>query len=235
MSNGETNSRKDPWAHLVTGDLEEIQIYVEDIVDLAELDLDVELERERDALVVNLVGPDADMLLDYGGETLDAFQILLGKIIPRKFGTTLRILMDSNGYRIAHERELIEIAMRAAKKVSESGQLEELSPMNSMERRIVHLALADVAGITTTSTGEGDGTAGGDDTAAGEPHETSAAMKTPTGRARDTLRISSLASGGIARVRATILGLAVAAGGIACGGLGQGSLTASGATPQLAA
>ena len=41
MSNGETKSKKDPWAHLVTGDLEEIQIYVEDIVDLVWLEAKV--------------------------------------------------------------------------------------------------------------------------------------------------------------------------------------------------
>lgn len=144
------------WAHLETGPLDDIQEYVEDFVDMMGAELDVELERERDALVVQLVGPDSDMLLDYGGEVLDAMQVVLGKVIPRKFGTTLRILVDSNGYRLAHERELIEIAFRTAEKVRKSGEPHELSPMNSMERRIVHLALSEEEGIVTESTGEGD-------------------------------------------------------------------------------
>lgn len=155
-SDGNARSTKDRWAELETGPLDDIQEYVEDFVDMMEAELDVELSRERDALVVNLVGPDGDMLLDYGGEVLDALQVVLGKILPRKFGTTLRVLVDSNGYRLLHERELIEIALRMAEKVRSSGSPEELSPMNSMERRIVHLALSDEDGICTESTGEGD-------------------------------------------------------------------------------
>ena len=146
----------DQWADLETGNLDDILEYVEDFVDMMGTELDVELERERDALVVNLIGPDSQMLLEYGGEVLDAMQVVLGKILPRKFGTTLRVLMDANGYRIAHERELIEIAHRMADKVRQSGEPEELSPMNSMERRIVHMALAGVEGVVTESTGEGD-------------------------------------------------------------------------------
>ena len=152
----EAGGTDDMWAHLETGPLDEIQEYVEDFLDMMGAELDVELSRERDALVVDLVGPDSDMLLDYGGEVLDAMQIVIGKILPRKFGTTLRVLVDSNGYRLAHERELIEIARRAAEKVRSSGKLQELSPMNSMERRIVHLALSGEDGIATESTGEGD-------------------------------------------------------------------------------
>jgi spoIIIJ-associated protein len=146
----------DMWADLQTGNLDDILEYVEDFVDMMGTDLDVELERERDALVVNLIGPDSQMLLDYGGEVLDAMQVVLGKILPRKFGTTLRVLMDADGFRVAHERELIELARRLADKVRETGEHEELSPMNSMERRIVHMALSNEEGVVTESTGEGD-------------------------------------------------------------------------------
>ncbi|HXI04154.1 MAG TPA: R3H domain-containing nucleic acid-binding protein [Candidatus Saccharimonadales bacterium] len=156
MSESRTDGGEDRWAHLESGSLEEIQYYVEDLVDLAALELDVELHRERDALIVDLVGPDSDLLLDYAGETLEAFQVLLGKILPRKFGTTLRVLVDTKNYRLSREHELIEIAHRSAEKVRASGRAVELSPMNSMERRIVHLALGDEDGIETSSTGEGE-------------------------------------------------------------------------------
>ena len=155
MSN-DGDATKDMWGHLKTGPLQEIQEYVEDFVDMMGTELDVELERERDALVVQLVGPDSEMLLDYGGEVLDAIQVVLGKIIPRKFGTSLRILVDSDRQRLGHERELIEIATRGAESVRKSGQTLELSPMNAMERRIVHLALSEEEGIVTESTGEGE-------------------------------------------------------------------------------
>lgn len=155
-TDGKRGNAKERWTDLVTGPLDDIQEYVEDFVDMMNAELDVELTRERDALVVNLVGPDGDMLLDYGGEVLDALQVILGKILPRRFGTTLRVLVDSNGYRLLHERELIEIAHRTAEKVRSSGEAQELSPMSSMERRIVHLALSDAEGVCTESTGEGE-------------------------------------------------------------------------------
>ncbi len=136
--------------------LEEIQFYVEDLVDLAALELDAEVYQERDALVLQLVGPDSELLLDNGGERLDAFQTILGKIIPRRFNVEQRILVDSNNARITRERELVEIARRAAEQVRKTGRPHELSPMSSMERRIVHLALGAEEGVTTESTGEGD-------------------------------------------------------------------------------
>jgi spoIIIJ-associated protein len=156
MENGTSGQKGDGPGALAPELLEEIQIYVEDIVDLAGLELDAEIYQERDALVLELVGPDSELLLDYGGETLDAFQVVLGKIIPRRFNVEQRILVDSNGSKITRERELIEVAHRAAEKVRKTGKPHEMSPMNSMERRIVHLALGGIQGVTTESTGEGD-------------------------------------------------------------------------------
>jgi spoIIIJ-associated protein len=155
VSNGESSGDHDPWGDRQTGDLDEIRLFVESIVDSAGLDLDVEFLEERDALVVTLQGPDSEILLDYGGEVLQALQVILGKILPRKFGTTMRVLVDSNNYRLVHERELIEIARHEAQNVRKSGRPHEMSPMNSMERRIVHMALSEEEGITTESTGEG--------------------------------------------------------------------------------
>jgi len=152
-----TRSEKDKGSEaLDLGLLEEIQFYVEDIVDMAALELDAAIYQERDALVLQLEGPDSGLLLDYGGEILDAFQVVLGKIVPRRFNIDQRILVDTNNARITRERELIEVAKKAAETVRKTGRLQELSPMNSMERRIVHLALGEEEGVTTESTGEGD-------------------------------------------------------------------------------
>ncbi len=156
MEKGTRPGKDAGWEALDPGLLEEIQIYVEDIVDMAALELDAAIYQERDALVLQLEGPDSELLLDYGGEILDAFQVILGKIVPRRFNLEQRILVDSNNAKITRERELIEIAKRAAENVRKTGRPQELNPMNSMERRIVHLALGDEEGVTTECTGEGD-------------------------------------------------------------------------------
>jgi len=138
-----------------TGPLDEIKPYLEQFLEAAQIEASVSLSVKRDALVVDLSGADSEVLLDHGGETLDALQTLIGKILPRRFGTTMRVLVDSNGYRSGRENEIIEIARRTAETVLKSGQAYELSPMNAHERRVVHLALKDFAGVTTASTGEG--------------------------------------------------------------------------------
>lgn len=139
-----------------TGPVEEIRPYLEDLLAQANLDVTPTLYVERDALVVDLRGPDGELLLDRAGEILDALQVILGKVLPRRFGTTLRVLVDSNSYRLGREREIIEIALRTAQTVEKSGRAYELSPMNPHERRMVHLALRDNPAVTTSSTGEGE-------------------------------------------------------------------------------
>jgi spoIIIJ-associated protein len=136
--------------------MDEIEPYLVQLLGAANLELKPVIHTERDALVVELSGPDSDLLLDHAGEALDALQVIIGKILPRRFGTTLRVLVDSNNYKIGREHEIIEIAVRTAETVRKSGQAYELSPMSAHERRMVHLALKDDESVTTSSTGEGD-------------------------------------------------------------------------------
>jgi spoIIIJ-associated protein len=137
-----------------TGNLDEIRSFMESFIKAAGMDVEILLFAERDALVVDLTGADEELLMDHGGETLNAYQTIIGKILPRKFGTTLRVLMDSKGYRCGREREIIEIAKLTAEKVRSSSQAYELSPMNPHERRMVHMALKEMDGVTTRSSGE---------------------------------------------------------------------------------
>lgn len=150
------NATKTPPVEGDTGPLDEIGAYLDRFVEMTQLEISPGLYQERDALVVDFTGPDSEILLDHAGETLDALQVILGKVLPRRFGTTLRILVDSNKYRIGREREIIEIALRTAETVEKSGKAYELSPMNPHERRMVHLALRDIGAVTTASSGEGE-------------------------------------------------------------------------------
>ena len=139
-----------------SGAVEEILAYAEKFIDFSGLELTADVHCERDALVVQMGGADASLLLDHHGEVLDALQTVFGKILPRRFGTTLRVLVDAAGYRVGRERELVQIAQLTAEKVRKMGQPIELSPMNANERRIVHLALAGTEGVSTESQGDGE-------------------------------------------------------------------------------
>ena len=66
-----------------------------------------------------------------------------------------RLVVDCDGYRARKELELKEIAARVSERVKRSGEEEELGRMNPYERRVVHLAVAEIDGVTTESEGEG--------------------------------------------------------------------------------
>ncbi len=93
-------------------------------------------------------------LIGRKGERLSALQHLVNLMLSRKMGSWTRVLVDVEDYRGRRERQLVEVATRAAERVNETGQMLQLEPMSALERRWVHLALRDVDGITTQSIGE---------------------------------------------------------------------------------
>ncbi len=93
-------------------------------------------------------------LIGRKGERLSALQHLLNLMLSRRMGSWTRVLVDVEDYRGRRERQVVEVASRAAERVLETGQMLQLEPMSALERRWVHLALRDVDGIATQSIGE---------------------------------------------------------------------------------
>jgi spoIIIJ-associated protein len=93
-------------------------------------------------------------LIGRKGERLSALQHLVNLMLSRKMGTWTRVLVDVEDYRGRRERQLVEVATRAAERVEETGQMLQLEPMSALERRWVHIALRDTPGVTTQSIGE---------------------------------------------------------------------------------
>jgi spoIIIJ-associated protein len=93
-------------------------------------------------------------LIGRKGERLSALQHLVNLMLSRKMGSWTRVLVDVEDYRGRRERQLVEVATRAAERVQETGQMLQLEPMSALERRWVHLALRDVDGVATQSIGE---------------------------------------------------------------------------------
>ena len=67
----------------------------------------------------------------------------------------LKVVVDSENYRMRHEEQIIRTAYKTAQIVKRTGRSKLLEPMNPFERRLVHTALNDVDGIDTKSEGEG--------------------------------------------------------------------------------
>ena len=93
-------------------------------------------------------------LIGRKGERLSALQHLVNLMLSREMGTWTRVLVDVEDYRGRRERQLREIADRAAKRVVETGKMLQLEPMPALERRWVHLALKSNPDVATQSIGE---------------------------------------------------------------------------------
>lgn len=106
------------------------------------------------SIQVDLIGDDRSFLLSRKGEGLSALQYLLNRIIYRgRKGKKIQV--DCGGFRKLREEEIVEIALRSAEKAKARGEECVLSPLNPYERRLVHLALAEIGGVETRSIGDG--------------------------------------------------------------------------------
>ncbi len=111
---------------------------------------------ETAEVVADFDGPDKDILVERGAEVLKALEHLALKALRLDTAFQERIHLDCCGYRALRMEELRMTARVAAERVQTSQQPFRLNPMSPRERRIVHLALKDMPGIRTESTGTGD-------------------------------------------------------------------------------
>jgi spoIIIJ-associated protein len=93
-------------------------------------------------------------LIGRKGERLSALQHLVNLMLSRKMGGWTRVLVDVEDYRGRRERQLRDLATRAASRVLETGKMLQLEPMPALERRWVHIALRDNPDVATQSIGE---------------------------------------------------------------------------------
>jgi spoIIIJ-associated protein len=93
-------------------------------------------------------------LIGRKGERLSALQHLVNLMLSRRMGEWTRVLVDVEDYRGRRERQLRELANRAAARVEETGKMIQLEPMPALERRWIHLALRDHPQVATQSIGE---------------------------------------------------------------------------------
>lgn len=106
-------------------------------------------QNKNDMIYIIFEGPDKALLLRKDGALLLALQHILNKLSPQKVQT------DCDFYRRRKEQTLREQAQKVAQRVSESGRQETLDYMNPYERRIVHIAVNQIGGITSESLGNG--------------------------------------------------------------------------------
>ncbi|KGI70533.1 single-stranded DNA-binding protein [Mycolicibacterium rufum] len=128
--------------------------YLEELLDLLDFDGDIDLDVEGDRAVVSIDGGgDLTKLVGRKGEVLDALQELTRLAVHQKTGERSRLMLDISQWRKRRRDELAALGSKVAHRVLETGEREELSPMTPFERKIVHDAVAGVAGVHSESEG----------------------------------------------------------------------------------
>ena len=125
------------------------------IFDGARFDLRATTEASTVGCLVNIDGRDSSLLLNEGGELLEAFQHLANQVFGRRLPKGERIVCDVQDFRSTREAELRAMARHAAERVRSTGTIFNFAPMNSNERRVIHLALSAEGDLHTESIGEG--------------------------------------------------------------------------------
>jgi spoIIIJ-associated protein len=133
--------------------LDEAKAVLEELLRLMELQGSVEVLMGTEAAKLNVVGTDLGVLIGRRGEKLASLQHIVNLIVARREGQLNRIMVDVENYRGRREDQLRDVADRAAQRVTQSGKIIQLEAMPAMERRIVHLALAEHATVRTQSVG----------------------------------------------------------------------------------
>ena len=137
------------------GKAEEAAELLDEVLELMELDVDVDIREDDDRIVLDVVGEDAGRVIGKKGQTLVALQFLLIKILNRYPEERRHIVVDSGDYRDRHDRGLVSMARREAKRAMNEGKTVTLQPMSARDRRVIHLSLAKFEGVTTASQGQG--------------------------------------------------------------------------------
>lgn len=107
------------------------------------------------AVYLEITTPESSILIGEQGKTLQALQFILTLMIAKEKNTRFSVYVDINGYRGEYEERLVRLAKQAAEEVKRSKKVKQFDPMPSIDRRIIHLALQDDAGVITESKGDG--------------------------------------------------------------------------------
>ena len=126
--------------------------YLEELLDIADLDGDLDMDVEGDRASVQIDGADLSLLVGAHGEVLEALQELTRLAVYRETGERSRLMLDVGGHRAAQRTRLVALAETSIAEVRASGQPLALDPMSAFERKVVHDAVA-AAGLTSESDG----------------------------------------------------------------------------------
>lgn len=128
------------------------------LLDRMGISADIDVNESDDKIILDVQTSDPEVVIGRKGQVVDALQHVVSKHVYReRSGEKGKpIIVDAGGYRDKHVQRLEALAAKMADKALSTKAIVELAPMTAHDRRIVHMALASIEGVSTRSEGEGD-------------------------------------------------------------------------------
>ena len=152
----EEDGEDSPSSNVPESDVERKVIeFVETLISKMGYEGEATISYRRESKVgISIDSPDSSIIIGRKGKNLDAIQ-LVTNVYAGNLDPDIKVVIDSENYRMRHEEQIIRSAYRVAESVRRTGRSKLLDPMNPFERRLVHTALNDFEGVETKSEGEG--------------------------------------------------------------------------------
>ncbi|HWR69423.1 MAG TPA: RNA-binding cell elongation regulator Jag/EloR [Desulfomonilia bacterium] len=132
--------------------LDEAKRIVSEVLTLMSMPSEIRIREEG---MLEIMGDGSGLIIGKRGQTLDALQFVVNRIVNKSRKEPIYITLDTEGYRQRHVNHLKAMALKMGHKVRRTGQSISLEKMNPYDRRIIHLALKNEPGLNTKSLGEG--------------------------------------------------------------------------------
>lgn len=125
------------------------------IISLIQVEATIKCETNDNTISLMIEGDRSGLLIGKKGRTLDALQFIVNKIVNKGTDKKIRVIIDSENYRKRRIDSLIQLARKMGERAKKTKKVVMTNPLNSRDRRIVHLALKNDASVDTKSKGKG--------------------------------------------------------------------------------
>ena len=114
-----------------------------------------QIEVDAETVELEIKGDGSGILIGRHGQTLDALEYIVNRILARRIKDAAPISLETESYRARRRQQLHRMALSMGEKAKREHKPVRLEPMAPRDRRVVHLALKEDPTITTRSAGEG--------------------------------------------------------------------------------
>ena len=151
----EPREEREPAPEAPQEAVDQVQATVEKMVGLLGLDLAIEAKGVSGGTEIEFGGTDQPMLTDGDAEAIGAWQFLLNRMSRRAWPEAGRIHVYCDGHEQSRDEDLLSLARDTVEQVLQDGSPQKLRPMNSYERRLVHMTVRKIRGVDSRSEGHG--------------------------------------------------------------------------------